>query len=414
MLKKIFIFLLILGSFFALANFALAQEDKVKLYFFYGDGCLHCAKAEKFLTQMEEKYPQLEIISYEVFGNKGNAELFLEFLEACEEEKIVRVPVIFIGQEVIKGYLGDQTTGALIEKTIQECINNQCSDPLDKVIDECKLCQCQGEQGELCDCQTCTCPTEKHEDEVIPYPFIGQINLSKLSLPALTVVVAALDGFNPCAMWVLLFLLALLINVQSRKRIWLIAGTFILVSGIIYYLLLAAWLNLFLAISYVSLTRIIIGSAAIIFGLWQLRKFITFKPGVCEIAPDGSTIKTRIQTQAERVVNNPVLFISILGVIVLALAVNLIEFFCSAGLPAIYTRILSLSQLSSLNYYLYLLLYTAIFMLDDMIIFFIALVTLSKIGFTDQYTKWSMLIGGLLITILGLLLIFKPDFLVFG
>ncbi|MBU1292149.1 hypothetical protein KKH07_01510 [Patescibacteria group bacterium] len=412
-MKKIIILLLVSFVFLGIANFALAQEDKVKLYFFYGDGCSNCAKAEKFLAQMEDKYPQLEIISYEVFNNKENAKLFLEFLEACNEEKIVRVPIIFIGQEVIKGYLNDQTAGALIEKAIQECTDNQCLDPLNKV-DECKLCQCQGEKGESCDCQTCTCPIEKHQDEIIQYPFIGEINLSKLSLPVLTVIVAALDGFNPCAMWVLLFLLALLINVQSRKRIWLIAGTFIFTSGIIYYLLLAAWLNIFLAISYVGLTRIIIGSAAIIFGLWQLRKFIIFKPGVCEIAPDGSKIKTKIQTQTEKVVNSPILFVSVIGVIVLALAVNLIEFFCSAGLPAIYTSILSLSKLSSLNYYLYLLLYTIIFMLDDVIIFVIALITLNKIGFTDKYTKWSLLIGGSLIFILGLLLIFKPDFLVFG
>ncbi|MFH1461131.1 MAG: hypothetical protein ABIF84_01800, partial [Patescibacteria group bacterium] len=251
-------------------------------------------------------------------------------------------------------------------------------------------------------------------DQIISYPFIGQVNLSQLSLPILTIVVAALDGFNPCAMWILLFLLALLINIQSRKKIWLMAGTFILASGIVYYLLLAAWLNLFLAISYVGLTRLIIGSAALFFGLWQIKKFIAFKPGVCQVAPDGSKIKTKLKSHTERIVNSPVLIVSILGVIVLALAVNLIEFFCSAGLPAIYTRILSLSQLSFLSYYFYLLLYAIIFMLDDMIVFTIALITLNKIGFTDKYVKWSTLIGGLLILGLGLLLIFKPDLLIFG
>jgi len=409
-MKKVIVLLLASFIFLGFANFALADE-KAKLYFFYGDGCPHCAKAEKFLAQMEEKYPQLEIISYEVFGNKENAELFLEFLEACDEEKIVRVPAIFIGQEVIKGYLSDQTTGASIEKAIQECTDNQCPDPLDKV-DECKLCQCQGLGGESCPCQECDC--QPQEEEIIPYPFIGQINLSKLSLPILTIAVAALDGFNPCAMWVLLFLLALLVNVKSRKKIWLIAGTFILTSGIIYYILLAAWLNIFLAISYVSLTRLIIGSLAIILGLWQLRKFLAFKPGVCEIAPDGSGIKTKIQARVEKVAKSPILFASIISVVILALAVNLIEFFCSAGLPAIYTRILSLSQLGSFSYYLYLLLYTIIFMLDDLIIFAIALVTLNRIGFTEKYAKWSLLIGGLLILILGLLLMFKPDFLIFG
>ncbi len=393
-MKKLIIIFLISFIFLGIANFALGQEDKVELYYFYGDGCPHCKKASAFLVQMEEKYPQLEIISYEVFSNKENADLFLEVLKIYNQKEVVRVPGIFIGQKFIGGYMNDETTGQKIEKAIKDCLDKICPNPLKELI--------------------MPIEEEKQEDEIISFPFIGQINLSNLSLPVLTVVVAALDGFNPCAMWILLFLLALLINVQSRKRIWLIAGTFILVSGIIYYLLLAAWLNLFLAISYVTLTRYIIGLTAIFFGFWQLKKFIVFQPGVCEVAPDGSIIKTKLQSQTEKVVNNPVLILSILGVIVLALAVNLIEFFCSAGLPAIYTRVLSLSNLGSLNYYLYLLLYTIIFMLDDMIVFAIALVTLNKIGFTDKYVKWSLLIGGLLIMVLGFLLIFRPDFLAFG
>ncbi len=412
-MKKIFSLILITIVFLGLFNFALAQEDQVKAYFFYGDGCPHCKKAANFLIQLEERYPQLKVIPYEVFGNRENADLLLQFLEACDEEKIVRVPVIFIGQEVIKGYMSDNTTGQLIEDKIKQCLEKECPDTLDR-INQCQTCQCQGEKGESCPCQTCDCQKQEQRDEVISFPFIGQINLSKLSLPVLTVVLAGLDGFNPCAMWVLLFLLALLINVQSRKKIWLIAGTFILVSGIVYYLLLAAWLNLFLAIGYISLIRLIIGLVAVFFGFWQIKRFITFQPGVCEVAPDGSKIKNKIVNQTKKVVNSPVLLASILGVIVLAFAVNLIEFFCSAGLPAIYTQILSLNQLNPITYYLYLLLYTIIFMLDDLIIFGIAIVTLSKIGFTEKYTKWSMLIGGLLIFILGLLLIFKPDFLIFG
>ncbi|MAF20189.1 MAG: hypothetical protein CMI55_00740 [Parcubacteria group bacterium] len=375
-MKKIFSIILILFIFLSLANFAWADNSSVELTYFYGSACPHCKKASAFLDKLEEKYPELTIERYEVFNNRQNAKLLLELLEASGQEKTVRVPAIFIGDKTIIGYLDDQTTGQKIEQAVKDL--------------------------------------SIQEDQIIKYPIIGQINLSKLSLPVLTIVLAVLDGFNPCAMWILLFLIALLINLRSRKRIWLIAGTFILVSGLVYYLLLAAWLNLFLAISYVTITRIVIGLAALFFGIWQIKRFTAFKPGVCEVAKDGSIIKTRLKDHTERIVNNPVLIFSILGVIVLALGVNLIEFFCSAGLPAIYTRVLSLSNLSSSAYYLYLLLYTIIFMLDDMIVFAIAMITLSRVGFTDRYAKWSMLIGGLLIIILGLLLIFKPDFLAFG
>lgn len=412
-MKKIIGLILISFIFLSLANFSLAQDNPVKLYFFYGSTCPHCKKAEAFLEQLEEKYPSLEIESYEVFGDKENAKLLLQLFENCGEEKSVRVPAIFIGEEVIIGYLSDQTTGQSIEEAVRNCLGKECTDPLE-AVDECQLCQCEGEQGELCQCQVCTCPTEEKEDQIIDYPLIGRINLSKLSLPVLTVVLAALDGFNPCAMWVLLFLIALLINVHSRKRMWLVGGTFIVASGLVYYLLLSAWLNVFLAISYVNLTRIIIGLLALGVGLWQIKRFITFKPEVCEVAPEESKLRQRLSDKVKQVVQSTALPATLLGIIVLALAVNLIEFFCSAGLPAIYTQILTLSQLNPLSYYLYLLLYTFVFMLDDMIIFSIAIITLSKIGFTDKYAKWSTLIGGLFILILGLLLIFKPELLMFG
>jgi len=168
-----------------------------------------------------------------------------------------------------------------------------------------------------------------------------------------------------------------------------------------------------LAISYVSLTRVIIGALAIGVGIWQLKKFAAHRPGVCEIAPAGSKLNQTLTQRAKQVVQSTALPATLLGIIILALGVNLVEFFCSAGLPAIYIQVLSLGQLSPWSYYLYLLLYTFVFMLDDLIIFAIAAATLSKIGFTDKYSKWATLIGGLVILILGVLLIFRPEFLMF-
>ncbi len=373
-MKKIISLVLISFVFLGLFSFALAQGETTRIDYFYASTCPNCEKASAFLDELEDKYPDLEIIRYEILSSQENAELLLSFFKERGELSIIQVPAIFIGQESIIGYLNDETTGKKIKGLIKG----------------------------------------NGKEEIIKYPLIGEINLSKLSLPVLTVVVAALDGFNPCAMWVLLFLIALLINVKSRKRMWLVGGTFIAASGIVYFLLLSAWLNLFLFISYVSLTRIIIGILAIGVGTWQLRKFATYQSGVCEVAPVGSKWHERLTNRAKQVVQSNALPATFLGVIFLALGVNLVEFFCSAGLPAIYTRILSLNQLNSLGYYLYLLLYTFIFMLDDLIIFAIAIITLSKIGFTEKYNRWATLIGGLVILILGILLIFKPDFLAFG
>jgi len=399
-MKKFITIILISLIFLGIASFASADNnssENIEIYFFYGSTCPVCKKVDSLLEEFKIKYSSLKVNSYEVFGNKENAKLFSRFLSLCGEGEIIKVPRIFIGDKVIKGYLNEEMTSRIIKEAIDDCLKNGCSDVLDRAN------QCAREDSEKND-----------KDQVIDYPLIGKINLSKMSLPVLTVLMAALDGFNPCAMWVLLFLIALLINVKSRKKMWIIGGTFIAVSGVVYYLLLAAWLNLFLAISYVSITRIIIGFFAVALGFYQIKNFIVFKPGVCKVAPVGSKWNERLSNKVKQIVQSKTLPATILGIIILAFGVNFIEFFCSAGLPAIYTNILSLSNLNSLTYYLYLLLYTVIFMIDDLIIFSIAIITLSKIGFTEKYTKWSMLIGGLLIFILGMLLIFKPNLLMFG
>ena len=416
LMKKITISIFLLLAIFSF-SFDFVSSDtgqNVVLHFFYGSTCPYCKKAEEFLKTLEERYPQLQIKSYEVFGNKKNADLFLAILEACGREKEVRVPSLFVGEETIIGYLNQETTGVRIENAVKECLEKTCEDPLKK-LNLCENCSCD---GGVCDCEICDCkPQQEEESQIVFLPMIGRIDLSRLSLPALTLVVGLLDGLNPCAMWVLLFLLTLLINTRSRKRMWLIAGTFIVSSGVVYYLVLAAWLNLFLTISYVNLTRTAIGIFALGFGIWQIKDFMTKRPGVCKITEGNSKLSTRIKNglknHAEKLVFSPLTLAIVGGVIILAVGVNLVEFFCSAGLPAIYTRILTLNQLSRITYYLYLLFYAFLFMLDDLVIFSLAIITLSRVKFSEKYNYWSTLIGGVLIFILGILLIFKPELLMF-
>lgn len=412
-MKKIVLFfflILFLGSTVSPA-FSLAQGKQIGLYFFYGSTCPHCKKAEKKLESLKDKYPQLQIKSFEVFGNKKNGDLFLKFLEACGKEREIRVPAMFIGDEVIIGYLSEETTGFQLEKIISQCLKKSCPDPLKK-LKECQICECEGEG---CKCKTCECqPEEIKKDQIISLPIIGKVDLSKMSLLTLSVTLGALDGLNPCAMWVLLFLIALCLNTRSRKKMWLVGGIFITASGLIYFLLLSAWLNLFLVISYVNLTRIIIGLLSLGMGIWQIKNFITYHPGVCKIIGLKPKIEEKLRQRAERIVASPFTWAMVGSLIILAFGVNLVEFFCSAGLPAIFTRILSLNHINTLTRYLYLLLYTFVFMLDDLIIFSLTVITLSRIGFTNKYNYWATLFGGLLIFILGLLLIFKPEFLIFG
>lgn len=402
MRKKILLFLLTL---FLLINFlpspSQASTKPVDVYFFYGDGCPHCAEEQEILNfYSQNKYrDKIKIHQFEVYYNINNANLLVAL---AKEYKISSsgVPVIFIGEETFIGF-GRGYTEIKIENAIENCLaSGTCVDPINKIA-----------------------PVEKKEKENIKkengkeefkldYPIIRNINLNKLSLPILTIILAAIDGFNPCAMWVLLFLISLLLGMEDKRRMWLIGVTFIVASAATYFLFLAAWLNLFLFIGYIQLIRIAIGILAIVAGAIHLKDYLTLQEGVCKVTNQGE--RQKIFDKLKQILKSKYLLLSLIGVIILAFVVNLVELVCSVGLPAIYTNILSLSNLSNWQYYAYLLLYIFVFLLDDILIFVIAMITLQITGLTGKYTRYSNLVGGLLILIIGILLIFKPSLLMFG
>jgi glutaredoxin len=377
-MKKLISIIFVL-TFFVFNSVSAETVSPIDIYFFSSQTCPHCANEREFLEELKREYPEINLMEYEVVFHAENQKILKDFYDRYQVPVADQgwVPITFTPSRYFRGF--DENTAQEIESCLKECLGQ-----------------------------------ETIALQEVTLPFLGQLDVSKISLPVLTVIFGALDGLNPCAFWVLIFLITLLINTRSRKRMWLIAGTFLFISALVYFLILSAWLNMFLVLSYVNITRILIGALALGVGVWQIKNFITYSPGVCHALGLKARLEDRLRQKAEKVVSSPFTWAILGGVVLLAVGVNLIEFFCSAGLPAIYTRILSLSNLPGWNYYLYLLLYTFVFILDDLIVFSIAIVTLSKIGFTDKYNYWATLVGGLLLFILGLLLIFKPAWLIFS
>jgi len=378
MRKKWFLATLILVLLFWEFNFIFAQSEKIEIYFFYSAICPHCAEEREFLKGLKIKYPELEIEEYETFFHPENQKTLNDFYEKYKVPGQERgfVPVTFTPTKYFIGF--DEQVGTQIESCIKECFG-------------------QGPQI----------------PQKIKIPFFGEIDISKLSLPVLTLIFGTLDGFNPCAMWILFVLISLLLPLRSRKKIALVGGTFIFAEGLLYFLFMTAWLNIFLAMRYVFLTRILIGIFGISFGIWRIREFLTWKPGVCKVV-DHSKSQEKIMDKMKNILKPSTVPATILGVISLAFGVNLIEFFCSAGFPVMYTRILTLQNVGKIHYYLYLFFYNLLYMLDDLLVFGFAFFTLSRFGFSDKYNKYSTLVAGILIFVLGILLIFKPEFLMFG
>ena len=397
--KLCLVFLFFCFFVFLRLNFANAQEPApVYLTFFYGDGCPHCAKEEIFLDKLEKEFPNLVVRRLEVWYNQDNVKLMQE-VAARLKIKVSGVPLTIIGEDTISGYLNDATTGEKIRNIVKQHSPSGCSDLVGQVMGEGAT---EGE--EVC--------KEDNLSGIITLPFFGEIDIKKWSLPFLTFIIAAIDGFNPCAMWVLLFLISLLLGMENKKKMWTLGLAFIIASAAVYFFFLAAWLNLLLFLGFIAAIRIIIGLVAVGSGAYHLKEWWFNRNATCRSVNDEK--RKKIMDSLRRVTEQRIFWLALLGIIAVAVAVNLVELICSAGLPAIYTQILSSADLSSPVYYLYLLFYIFIFMLDDLLIFVIAMVTLQASGISKKYTHWTNLAGGIIILILGILLIFKPGWVMFG
>jgi len=411
-------FILIFGIFAPISSRA-QEQNKVYISFFYGDGCPHCDKEKAFLKKLVQEFPSVEVRSFEVWNNRDNAKILQKFADKINQPgiSISSIPLTIIGSKVVSGYLNDETTGVKIRQVVKEHVENGCIDLVKQIqekgdIDEGVVCEVIS-QGSTCDLdESYYCSTDESQNSAITLPIFGEINPQKWSLPILTIVIAAIDGFNPCAMWVLIFLISLLIGMKDRKKMWILGSAFIIASGTVYFLFLSAWLNLFLFLGFLSAIRVGIGIVAVASGAYHLKEWHTNREGVCKVG--DMERKQKIMERFRKITSEQNFIFALGGIISIAIAVNLIELVCSAGLPAIFTNILALSGVSTFTHYLYLILYIIIFMLDDMLIFVIAMMTLQITGISAKYSRWSNLIGGVVILLLGLLLIFKPGWIMFG
>ena len=429
MLKKLLHKLLFFCLFLALSNQALAQTPSEEpdysgqaIHIFASKTCPHCTKEKEFLKSFKKEHPALKIYHYDV-AYPQNSQLLTAVAYALNV-KGGGVPLTVIGDEFTIGYSESATEGKIIQM-----LDNQLryKEPdmvttvikesnLVPIIDEFNLSEILSEEAEALEKESESENkgeeyTEIKKDE-IDLPLFGRIDLKKASLPILTLMLGFLDGFNPCAMWVLMFLISLLLGIKDRKRMWILGFAFIISSAIVYFLFMAAWLNLFLFIGLVTWVRILIALLAVGVGVYYLRDYVNNKNGACEVDLGGR--KQRIFARLKKITYRENLLWALVGIVLLAFAVNLLELLCSAGLPAIYTEVLAINDLTTTQHYLYLLAYIFIFMLDDIVIFVVAMFSLKAIGVNGKYARLSHLIGGILMLLIGLAMIFKPELIMFG
>lgn len=306
----------------------------------------------------------------------------------------IGVPAFYLQDELIIGYQDAQTTGARLLALL---------DANPAAFDAEPAAACRPAQS---DCNAAAVQVPPGEDSVV-LPWFGRVSFREVGLPLFTLAIGLLDGFNPCAMWVLLFLLSLLVTLRDRVKMSLVAGTFVLVSGLLYFAFMAAWLNVFLLIGLSRAVQLTLGGVATIIGAVNVKDFFAFRQGPSLSIPDAA--KPGLYAQLRRIVQAENLTGALIGIVVLAGLVNVVELLCTAGFPALYTHILTAQSLSTWQYYGYLGLYNLAYMFDDALMVTIAVVSFGRHKLEEREGRWLKLVSGAVMIGLGVLLIMKPD-----
>lgn len=360
-------------------------QKQVRLYFFWSKNCPHCNHAKPFVEKLGRDFDWLAVSSHEITEYPENAGLFRE-LAAKTGEQIKGVPAFLFCETMIVGYNREETSGKILIDRLR-----QCRDRLNAGRPR--------EDPSLLDKEVGT----------ISVPYFGKIDSANASLPVFTVVIAGLDAFNPCAFFVLLLLLSLIANVQSRRRMLLIGGVFVFFSGLVYFVFMAAWLNLFLVLGELKVVTLVAAAIAIGVSLINIKDYFWFKQGAALSIPESA--KPGLYHRIRLLVNASSLSVLVFGTIALAVMANMYELLCTSGFPMVFTRVLTLKKLSPLDYYLYLALYNAVYVVPLALIVLAFYVTLGSRKLSEEEGRMLKLLSGLMMLGLGLLLWFAPEML---
>lgn len=397
-MKKIkYIFLFILSFLFILPSINAEEKKQVNVYLFHSNTCSHCKAEIEFLNEIQKEYENLKINLYEINDVKENKELMINIKEKLNIDSPM-VPFTVIGDYYYIGYNDGVKDG--IKNLIEKYTSEEQYDVIKDIIDGKDVSNFKIKNGEINKIST----------------VFGEIDPAKVSLPILSIIMGAIDGFNPCAMWVLIFLITMLFNMENKKRMWALGITFLVTSALIYLVFMFVWLGVATKLlTTISWLKLLIGLVALIGAFINLKGFIKSivkKDAGCEVVDNSK--RKKIISKIKKYTSEKSFILAMLGVMLLAISVNAIELACSAGLPVLFTNVLALNDVNFIEKCIYIFIYIFFFLIDDIIVFFVAMFTLNIKAISTKYTKYSHLIGGIIMLIIGILMIFKPEWLMFN
>jgi hypothetical protein len=371
---------------------------EVTLYFFWSETCPHCARARPAVDQIVRQRPWLRLRSYNVDASETNLELFRTLTTAIGRQ-IEGVPAFLFCGQMLTGFGTAEDSGPFLARLIDLC----------RVAASAQFASRKGPAPPVASSKSPSPQPPSLQAPPVDIPFVGTIDAASLSLPLLTVVLGGLDAFNPCAFFVLLFLLSILVHARNRARMLLVGGTFLVVSGLLYFAFMAAWLNLFLVLRGLEAVTIVAGVTAVALATLNIKAFFRLNQGPTLAIPDKA--RPRLVARMHGLLSAQNLPAMLAGTIALALAANTYELLCTSGLPMVYTRALTLNDLPTAMFYVYLAFYNVIYVLPLLTITVVFTMTLGGRRLGERAGRALKLLSGLLMLGVGLVLLLAPALL---
>lgn len=396
-------------------------ELKVKLYFFWSKTCPHCAEAHPFIDSLPERYPWIELSSH-MISAPGSMEKWQE-IASQTGTKASSVPYMAMCENAVIGYSSEAVTGQYLVNQLKQCYQSLGGtlDPNDTFVPSsspngdkplfgtCSDGTAEGGNAGTCDLNTESQQTNTSSVQPVELPFIGVVAPEQLSLPLLTVVLAGVDAFNPCAFFVLLFLLSIMVNAKSRTRMLIVGGIFVFFSGFIYFLFMIAWLNIFELLGAGSDGGMIIlgaGILALIAGVINIKDYF-FTKGEVTLSMSAEN-RTGLIKRMGKLTSASSMTAMIAGTVILSILANAYELLCTAGFPMIYTSVLAMHELPDLERYMYLAFYNIVYVIPLAIIVIAFSATLGKRKLTEKEGQTLKLMSGIMMIGLGGTLAMDP------
>ena len=390
-----------------------SQSKKVKIEYFGRKDCKNCANLEKFLKELSTKRDDFEYVEHKIDESKEEKAFFDE---TASKLKLVKgTPIIYINGHIIQGFNTADTTGKEIENLINSAKAKDKILTLKEYLESGQTGNVSS-NGAVCTGDTvCEVPglTKGAENQVlVNIPIINKtVDLTNYSLLTMSIILGTIDGFNPCAMWVLVLFLTALIAVGNKVKMFRVAGLFILAEAVMYFFILNAWIYAWDFVGLDKWVTPLVGIVGIIGGIFFIRNYLK-KGDTLECEVTDFEQRAKISKKIKDIANKPFTLLTALAIIGLALSVNVIEFACSVGIPQTYTKILQINEVPFWTRQFYTFIYIIGYMVDDIIVFGFALMSINKLQLTTKYSKWVNLFGGILMIILGLIMLIKPSLLI--